>query len=58
FYEQAYSNDAKVRIKVIEKDVIHDEDAAARLGLDPEDELICLKRLRYVDDVLSRYSVI
>lgn len=51
FYEQTYSNDAKIRIKVIENDVIHDEDAAARLGLDPVDELICLKRLRYVDDV-------
>ncbi len=58
FYEQTYSNDAKIRIKVIENDVIHDEDAAARLGLDPVDELICLKRLRYVDDVLSRYSVL
>lgn len=58
FYEQTDSNDAKIRIKVIENDVIHDEDAAARLGLDPVDELICLKRLRYVDDVLSRYSVL
>ncbi len=58
FYEQSYAADADIRMQVLENDVVHDEDAAARLGLKPTDELICLKRLRYVDGVLSRYSVL
>lgn len=58
FYEQSYSNDAQIRVKVLENDVVQDEDAAKHLGLEPDDELICLKRLRYVDGVLSRYSVL
>ncbi len=58
FYEQRYSSDSVITIKVLENDVVHDEDAAVRLGLNPTDELICLKRLRYVDGVLSRYSVL
>ncbi|EIK87801.1 hypothetical protein CGSMWGv6119V5_01383 [Gardnerella vaginalis 6119V5] len=58
FYEQRYSRDSVITIKVLENDVVHDEDAAERLGLKPTDELICLKRLRYVDGVLSRYSVL
>lgn len=58
FYEQRYSRDSVITIKVLENDVVHDEDAAVRLGLKPTDELICLKRLRYVDGVLSRYSVL
>ena len=58
FYEQKYSSDAVICMKVLENDVVHDEDAAARLGLNSNDELICLKRLRYVDGVLSRYSVL
>lgn len=57
FYEHCASPESKIRVEVIENDVIKDEDAAIRLGLNPSDELICLKRLRYVDDVVAHYSV-
>lgn len=58
FYEQSCDPDALIRVEVLENDVVQDEDAALNLGLKPTEELICLERLRYIDDVLSRYSVL
>lgn len=58
FYQNYSESKKHIRIKVIQNDVVKDESAAHKLGLNESIDLICVKRLKYVDDVLSNYSVV
>lgn len=57
FYQQYFHEDSQTRVQVLMNEVIQDDSVVTQLGLDSNAELICLKRLRYVDDVASHYSV-
>lgn len=58
FYRQSGEDNNSATYKVLENDVVNDADAASRLVLDSDTDLICLKRICYMDGVLSRYSAI
>ncbi len=58
FYQNYFDNNVNVRIKVIQNRIVKDESAAHKLGLDEAEDLICVKRLKYVDNVLSNYTAV
>lgn len=58
FYRESGSSGCSIKYKVLENNVINDEEAALQLGLNADEDLICLKRLRYVDNILSHYSTV
>jgi len=58
FYQNYSENNTNVRIKVIQNSIVKDESAANKLGLDESEDLICIKKLKYVDNVLSSYVVV
>lgn len=57
FFHQGEKMGQTARAEVLLNEVVQDDDAADMLGLPHNAELICLKRLCYVGEVLSHYSV-